>query len=605
MSIGAMFAWSSYPGRPSFSLAAGLLAAGAAQATPARAQDSLLGQHGPPQVSSKPLFGVTAPSALLALLQDSATTPAGGARTDYAVVVHKDNPTQTISETELRRIFKADVQFWPRSGTVVELLLPRSGSSTKNFLQERLYRMTDLQLKRYWLELIYQNRIVEAPRAVPSSQVAVQMLERLRGSITILPAKDVVANVKVVPIDGKRPGEEAYPLWTAQTVQANVQPQDGRERAHVSEASAPVSGIPQQEAEAQAPPFAVDASMTMDEWDGEGWPPLNFRVFAHGRFEYEEETTAGVETENSDFTIEVVDLLMTSALTERSSVLAEVTYEAQDEGDFVLEVERLLLKYRANDAFSVEAGRFLTGIGYWNTRYHHGEWLQTSTDRPEVLDFEDDTGLLPIHNVGLSFKGAFPTEALAVDYTLEIANGRGPTPDTSQVKIDGNDVKAINASIGVEPGFLPGLRFGGGIYFDDIPENTDAGAGTVHGPIDEQIASLYGAYNDTRWEVMGEYFWIDHEEAGVSADSSGWYVQLGRHLGDWTPYARVDAVDRSNLDTYYETTDNGFTYAAGLRWDIGKHVALTVQYEHADTDAPPGDEDSDTDTIVFQWSVVF
>lgn len=545
---------------------------------------------------------------LVALAASVQTPPTGDSRLDYAVVVHGENPTQTISETELRRILKAEVQFWPRSGTVVDLLLPSSGTSAKKFLQRRVYGMTDLQLKRYWLELIYQNRIVEAPRSVPSSQVAVPMLERLRGSLTVFPAKEVIsqANVKVVAVDGKHPGEQGYLLSTTETTQANAQIQDRIELASVIEAAA---GAPETQnataiADSRAA-AALAAPRTLEEWDGEGWPPLNLRVFAHGEFEWEKETEAGVDTSTNGFSIEVVDLLMTSALTERFSVLAETTFEAQEEGGFVLEVERLLLKYRASDEFTVSAGRFLTSIGYWNTRYHHGEWLQTSIDRPEVLDFEDDTGMLPTSNVGVSFKGAFYMDRAAVDYTFEIANGLGPTPAVPQVELDANDAKAVNLAIGVEPTSVPGLRLGGGFYFDKIPENTDASLGNVHGEIDERITSLFCAYNDIDWETMGEYFWIDQEEAGVSADSSGWYVQVGRHYGDWTPYVRVDAVNRSDQNTYFDTADDGFTHAIGVRRDLGKHVALTLQYEHAEFDAPPGDDNSETDTVVLQASVVF
>ncbi|MFN0009783.1 MAG: outer membrane beta-barrel protein [Planctomycetota bacterium] len=539
---------------------------------------------------------------LLALgLSVQSPPTAGDSRLDYAVVVHGENRVQSLSEAELRRLLKAETQFWPRGGQVVDLLLPSSGTGAKKFLQQRIYGMTDLQLKRYWLELIYQNRIVEAPRSVPSSQVAVPMLERLRGALTVFPASEVIppANIKIVALDDKLPGDRGYPLSATEALQAEARIPDAGARAGVTEASAPRARTPVSDAEAPSTP------RTLEEWDGDGWPPLNLRVFAHGEFEWEKETEAGVDTTTNGFSIEVIDLLMTSALTERMSVLAETTFEAQEQGGFVLEVERLLLKYRHSDAFSVSAGRFLTGIGYWNTRYHHGEWLQTSIDRPEVLDFEDDTGLLPTHNVGLSFKGAFCTDALLADYTVEVANGRGPTADNPQVELDANDGKAVNVAIGLEPAFLHGLRLGGGIYVDEIPENTDPTIGNVHDSIDEQITNVFCAFNDIRWEMMGEYFWVDQEEAGVSADSTGWYVQVGRHFGYWTPYVRVDGIDRSDLNTYFDTADDGFTYALGVRRDLGKHVALTLQYEHAEFDAPPGDDNSETDTIVLQASVVF
>lgn len=46
------------------------------------------------------------------------------------------------------------------------------------------------------------------------------------------------------------------------------------------------------------------------------------------------------------------------------------------------EVERVIIRYDLNDYFRVSFGRYHTLINYWNTAFHHGEWLQTSISRP-------------------------------------------------------------------------------------------------------------------------------------------------------------------------------------------------------------------------------
>lgn len=48
-------------------------------------------------------------------------------REDFAVVVHAKNPITDLSAEDLRRLFRAEKQFWSQS-TPVDLLLPRSGS---------------------------------------------------------------------------------------------------------------------------------------------------------------------------------------------------------------------------------------------------------------------------------------------------------------------------------------------------------------------------------------------------------------------------------------------------------------------------------------------
>ena len=430
------------------------------------------------------------------------------------------------------------------------------------------------------------------------------MLGRMRGSIALLPASelDSQAALKVLAIDGKRPDDDGYPLLSKPKTLTGANPQSSGTSAESPTAEA---SFHRQLAAQPDEPGAIERPATMEDWDGDGWPPIHMLVFAHGRAEGESSKAAGSTRDTNSFGIEVVDVLLTSALTDRMSILAETTYAAQDSGEFVVEVERLLLKYCFNDALNVKAGRFLTSIGYWNRHYHHGEWLQTSIDRPEVIDFEDESGLLPIHSVGVGLNGSFFTGAGVLEYTLEVANGRGPTADVTQSKQDGNREKAINVAVGMKPEFLPGVEFGAGSYFDRIPENTDASAGALHGQVQEQITNLYCAYNDTNWELMGEYFFLEHDYGDRTTHSKGWYAQVGRHLGDWTPYVRVDGIDRAALDDYFESTDAGLTTAIGIRRDINSHAALTLQYERAQVDAQPGGQDIVNQSYVLQLSVVF
>ncbi len=528
----------------------------------------------------------------------------GAARVDYVVVVHPENPASSITSTELRRILRAEVQEWPTRDSI-QLLLPRSGSGEKQVLLEHVYDMSDLQLKRYWTRLIYENRIVEAPLAVASTAVALRTLERMRGSLTVVPASAVQAAVhaKVLAIDGRRPGEAGYPLWLDSGQIVEHQKPSMPKRA--SEASAVSDEEDDQEpaATSTGQQEVLERLAAMEEAlaiGSDGLPSLNWRLFGHLEAEYEKDSTDGEPASNFAFSLEVLDLLITSALSERLSILSEIVFEALDENEFDIEVERLILKYRYSDALSIEGGRFLTSLGFWNTKYHHGEWLQTSIDRPEILNFEGDDGILPLHGVGVALKGAFYAEALAVDYALEVANGRGPTPDDAQRKLDANDKKSLNLSFGLEPSSVPGLRLGGGIYLDDIPRNGDPAAGSLHEELDERITSVYCAYEHSYWEAMGEYFFIQHEGTGIDADSSGWYLQVGRRFADFVPYLRLDAAHLDDQDPYFGVTDDTSTVALGVRYDPVRWLALTLQYERTEIDAPAGDPNGRTDTIVLQ-----
>jgi hypothetical protein len=62
----------------------------------------------------------------------------------------------------------------------------------------------------------------------------------------------------------------------------------------------------------------------------------------------------------------------------------------------------LAVGQQGHPATNVVVGRFHSAIGYSNTAYHHGTWLQTTTGRPLLFQFEDQGGILPIHNVRLT-----------------------------------------------------------------------------------------------------------------------------------------------------------------------------------------------------------
>ena len=37
-----------------------------------------------------------------------------------------------------------------------------------------------------------------------------------------------------------------------------------------------------------------------------------------------------------------------------------------------------------SDRLKVSFGRYHTPINYWNTAFHHGQWLQTTISRPDA-----------------------------------------------------------------------------------------------------------------------------------------------------------------------------------------------------------------------------
>src|SRR5579872_6796263 len=123
-------------------------------------------------------------------------------------------------------------------------------------------------------------------------------------------------------------------------------------------------------------------------------------------------------------------LHLNSALSSKVSFFGELSLTARrDAGTgtppatgFNVEVERSIIRFEQNDYFKVSFGRYHTPINYWNMTLHHGQWLQTTVSRPEMVEFGGR--FLPIHFVGALVEGAIPAGGLNLNYNLGLGNGR-------------------------------------------------------------------------------------------------------------------------------------------------------------------------------------
>ena len=100
-----------------------------------------------------------------------------------------------------------------------------------------------------------------------------------------------------------------------------------------------------------------------------------------------------------------LDLFLNAQLAENTSFISENVISIGSDNHSGWDIERLILEFRANDYFNIDIGRLHTALGYYNTTYHHGSWLQNAVGRPSFLQFEDSGGILPVHLVGASVHG--------------------------------------------------------------------------------------------------------------------------------------------------------------------------------------------------------
>ena len=307
---------------------------------------------------------------------------------------------------------------------------------------------------------------------------------------------------------------------------------------------------------------------------------LNVRGFGDV---YHSFTKAGA-TANS-FGLGQLDIFATSQISSRLSVLLETVVEADEHNEVHVEPERVLLRYRHNDFLNVDTGRFHSSLGFYNTTYHHGAWFQTSISRPFLFAFEDNGGVLPIHNVGVRVHGLIPSGPLGLKYIVEVGNGRSywsPETPPVQANVDENNRKSLNISILSMPRRWSGLEFGLSAYRDDlrlaaIPR------------VRQQILTTHVVYRRARWESLNEAVLLRHQPSAYAisapaATSFGFYNQISYRIGAaWRPYFRYEFLRVPPTDPLFGASPriSGRRRAtmAGLRYDLSESVSLKYEVE--------------------------
>ena len=272
----------------------------------------------------------------------------------------------------------------------------------------------------------------------------------------------------------------------------------------------------------------------------------------------------------SGFRLGQFDTYITSKLAERWSFLSEAVFEF--EKDFVVDVERLMVAYRASEQFTLSVGKHHTPFGYWNTAYHHGTLLQPTIDRPLMFKFEDDGGPLPVHTVGLMVEGRDIT-SLHLGYDIMIGNGIGSTPAS-----DNNAAKSV--TIALHSQITSTLQIGASYYHDRI----SAGSATLSDTLqlaESLLRRMYGgfvAYLGRRYEILGEYQRVTDEGSAAGLRTSDlYYVYGGVRLGEFTTYAEFNDLRFAAGDAYLDT-GNRRLGVIGARYDFAATIALKGEY---------------------------
>ncbi len=278
---------------------------------------------------------------------------------------------------------------------------------------------------------------------------------------------------------------------------------------------------------------------------------------------------------------------------------------ASTKEDHGAHIERLQVGWNVDSKAAFWLGRFHNPLGLWNTTYHHGSFLQTSISRPGIVEFEDESGILPLHLTGILTEGTHSTVDTRWNYA--IALGAGPHLNDH---LESLDILELNDSptrlsttlnLSLQPSNESENRLGGFVGYTEIPADDS--------PADQVKQQVIGIYSD--WELrssrlLGSAFYITNETqlTGEKKESS-FISAYGQFecllLTRWTPYIRIEESFNDKGDPYLSLFPAFIRdrILAGIRFDISRRQALTLEISNVHLESIRYKQ------ATLQWSAVF
>jgi hypothetical protein len=279
-----------------------------------------------------------------------------------------------------------------------------------------------------------------------------------------------------------------------------------------------------------------------------------------------------------------LDIYLTPQFGQRAKGLVELAVEYGPDGVAGLDMERLQIGYTVSDALTLWAGRFHTPFGLWNTSFHHGANLQTAITRPRFIDFEDKGGIIPAHSVGAWASGRTSAGGGKLTYDAFVANGPrivGRELDFAAYTDDSAN-KMLGLNLGYQPaGALSGLTVGLHGFASQV-RAYDASAAVIN-TTKLRMAGAYIGYDESDWELFGEYYGFANADAssGKGLSSRAWFTQLGRTFGQVTPFIRLEQAALDTQDNFFRSQLAGRPYrraVAGLRYAVDPKSSFKFEF---------------------------
>lgn len=128
-----------------------------------------------------------------------------------AVIVNPQNPVDSITSTELRKVFAGEKLSW-NSNVPVFVVVRAPQARERDILLGHVLKMTESEYRQYWVKKVYSGEVPREPLALLSNGMQLEAVRAEKGGIALVNLNDVREGVKVLKVDGHLPGTAGYPL---------------------------------------------------------------------------------------------------------------------------------------------------------------------------------------------------------------------------------------------------------------------------------------------------------------------------------------------------------------------------------------------------------
>ena len=153
---------------------------------------------------------------LAILLLGLLAAPPALART--AVIVNSENPVDSVSRKELKRIYKGDITRWDfasESKLLVGLTDYKGKLERAGTFYKQATGLSATRLRTHWFGMAFRGEMYELPRRVKSEAAMITYVADNPNSIGFVDHSSLdplPAKIKILKIDSRGPNDQGYPF---------------------------------------------------------------------------------------------------------------------------------------------------------------------------------------------------------------------------------------------------------------------------------------------------------------------------------------------------------------------------------------------------------